>query len=109
MKLTTRWGPEGPPACQTLVLPESPTQWPPEGPRRVSAKRSRKIVCRTTFVDPFRTTPLQANMRLSTSTCKGLQDDTNIFNREIQETSAALRLSKRHVRLTYRTALSMSV
>ena len=27
----------------------------PGGARRVSAKRSRKMVCRTTFVDPFRT------------------------------------------------------
>jgi hypothetical protein len=45
----------------------SSTQWLPEGPRRVSAKRSRKMVCRTTFVDRFRTKRTYScpNMHLS--------------------------------------------
>ena len=30
------------PSVPSVSLPESPTQWPPEGPRRVSARRSKK-------------------------------------------------------------------
>ena len=51
LKLATRWGPEGPPACQTFPYLKAPRS----GPRRApgGSVQKKQVVCNTTFDPPF--------------------------------------------------------